>query len=215
MKNAQAELIAYLFEEQQHLLSSVLMQWMTDSSRFTIFVETYRDKIRKKIRVTQTPDSALDLCGELEVAYCLLKDRHISVAYESYASAKKRSPDFTVTYRTNLVFNVEVARIRGEKSENGGIDLARKEDRLQRILLDKLGQMQPGMANLLIIHTQTELASAIDLSKLMQAVKKRADGRDPNFYAVYRYTNPAAFYKDFLHLSGILLRMDETKLWVN
>ena len=134
-------MIAYLFEGQLHLLSGTLMQWMEASPRFIAFAETYRDKIRKKIRATREPESALDLYGELEVAYCLLNDRRLAVAYEPYASAKRRSPDFAVTYRANLVFNVEVARIRAEENE---VDLARKEERILGILLDKLAQMQPG-----------------------------------------------------------------------
>jgi hypothetical protein len=214
----QADLIAYVFEGQLHLLSGELMRWMEASARFTAFVETYRDKIRKKVRVTREPESALDVRVELEVAYCLLNDRRLVVTYEPYASAKRRGPDFAVTYRTNLVFNIEVARLRAERVEEGGvdgIDLARKEERILRILLGKLGQMQPGMANLLVIHTRTELARFIDLSRLMQGLKTRVEGKDPAFYAASGYPSPAAFYKDFLHLSGILLWAAGAQLWVN
>jgi hypothetical protein len=208
----QADLIAYVFEGQPHLLSGELLQWMEASSRFSAFVETYRDKIRKKIRLTREPESALDLRGELEVAYCLLSDRRLAVAYEPYASAKRRGPDFAVTYRANLVFNIEVARMRMEES-----DLPRKEERFLRILLYKLGQMQPGMPNLLVIHTRKEMARLIDLGKLMQEIKTRVEGKDPSFYEISRYASPAAFYKDFLHLSGILLwaALPEAQLWVN
>ena len=151
-----AALIAYVFEGQPHLLSGELMQWMEASPRFTAFVETYRDKIRKKIRVTREPESVLDLRGELEVAYGLLNDRRLAVAYEPYASAKRRGPDFAVTYRANLVFNIEVARIRAraQARERSASIIPRAEERILRILLDKLGQMQPGMANLLVIHTR-------------------------------------------------------------
>ena len=116
----QADLITYLFEAKPHPLSDALMQWMEASPRFTAFVETYRDKIRKKIRVTRDPESALDLRAELEVAYSLLNDRRLAVAYEPYASVKKRGPDFAVTYRANLIFNIEVARMRPEESAAGG-----------------------------------------------------------------------------------------------
>jgi hypothetical protein len=185
---------------------------MEASSRFSAFVETYRDKIRKKIRLTREPESALDLRGELEVAYCLLSDRRLAVAYEPYASAKRRGPDFAVTYRANLVFNIEVARMRMEES-----DLPRKEERFLRILLYKLGQMQPGMPNLLVIHTRKELARSINLGRLMQEIKTRVEGKDPSFYDISHYTSPAAFYKDFLRLSGILLwaAPPEAQLWVN
>ena len=221
----QSGLIAYVFDGQPHLLSETLAQWMEASSRFTLFVETYRDKIRKKIRLNPQPESVLDLRGELEIAYSLLNDRRLEVAYEPYASAKRRGPDFAVTYRLNLVFNIEVARIRVEQggvdSAAGGdaigaaIDLPRKEERILRILLDKLGQMQPGMPNLLVIHTPQQLARSIDLGRLMQGVKTRAEGKDPAFYLLSRYTSPAAFYKEFLRLSAVLLWAAEPQLWVN
>jgi hypothetical protein len=210
------DLTAYVFEGEPHPVAGALGRWMEASSRFTAFVEIYRDKIRKKVRLAREPESALDLLGELEVAYCLLNDRRLAMAaYEPYASAKRRGPDFAVTYRANLVFNIEVARIRVEQSELGGIDLARKEERILRILLDKLGQMQPSMPNLLVIHTREELVRAIDLGRLMQAIKARVERKDAAFYAASRYSTPADFYKDFLHLSGILLWAAEAQLWAN
>lgn len=206
----QADLIAYLFEGQPHLLSGELARWLDASARFTAFVETYRDKIRKKIRLAREPETALDLRGELEVACRLLSDRRLEVAYEPYASAKRRGPDFAVTYRTNLVFNVEVARMRAEENES-----PRNEERFLRLLLYKLGQMQPGMPNLLVVHARQELARSLDLNKLMQEIKTKVEKKDPAFYEVSRYANPAAFYKDFLHLSAILLWAVEAQLWIN
>jgi hypothetical protein len=211
----QADLAAYLFAGGPHLLSGELLQRMEASPRFTAFVETCRDKIRKKIRIARDPENTLDLRGELQAAYRLLGDRRLELAYEPYASAKGRGPDFAVTYRTNLVFNVEVARIRVEESELNAIDIPRKEDRLLRILLDKLGQMQPGMAKLLVIQTREELVKAIDLGRLMQEIKIRADGKDPSLYMLSQYTRPAGFFKDFQRLSGILLWGDSAQLWVN
>ncbi|HET9912969.1 MAG TPA: hypothetical protein VFQ13_13825 [Anaerolineales bacterium] len=200
----QSDLSAYLFEGQSHLLADELGQWLEKSARFTAFVETYRDKIRKKIRLAREPETALDLRGELAVACALLNDRRLEVAYEPYASAKRRGPDFAVTYRANLVFNIEVARMRADES-------SRSEERFLRLLLYKLGQMQPGKPNLLVIHTRHPL----DLNKLMQKIKTRAEKKDPAFYEVSRYLNPAAFYKDFLRLSAILLWTAEPQLWVN
>jgi hypothetical protein len=187
------------------MLSGELLQWMDASARFTAFVETYRDKIRKKVRVNRDLESLLDLRSELEVAARLLSDRRLEAAYEPYASAKIRGPDFAITYRANLVFNIEVARIRVEPRDAEGLDLARKEERIVRILLDKLGQMQPGMANLLFINTHEAVARAVHLEQLMQALKNRVEAKDPTFYAATRYSSPAAFYKDFLRLSGILV----------
>jgi hypothetical protein len=202
----QDDLIAYLFEGQNHQLSGDFLRWMKASSRFTAFVDTYRDKIRKKIRVTHEAESVLDLRGELEVAYGMLNDRRLDVTYEPYASTGNRAPDYAVTYRANLVFNVEVARIHIE--EKGS-------ERVVRILLDKLRQMQPGMANVLVIRAREELAQSIDLGGLMQELKIRVEGKDPSFYANSPYSGPAAFYKDFLHLSGIILWADTAQVWVN
>jgi len=208
-----ADLIAYVFEGKPHQLSGVLRGWMNASSRFTSFVETYRDKIRKKARLNREPENALDLLAELDVAYRLLDDRRLEVAYEPYASEKLRGPDFAVTYRANQVFNIEVARIRGEA--NSADALRRKEERILRILLGKLGQMQSGKPNLLAIHVQDDLARAIDLDGLMQALKGVVDAKDSAFYPTGGYSNPAAFYKDFLRLSGLLLWGSEAQTWLN
>jgi len=209
------DLISHLFSGQSSPLATELYQWMGSSTRFTAFVETYRDKIRKKIRVTREPESLLDLRGELEVAYHLLNDRRLEVEYEPYANTQKRGPDFLVTYRRNLKFNVEVTRLRVEENEVAELNLPRKSERFMRILLSKLGQMQAGKANLLVIHTRNELAQAIQLDGLMQEIKTRAEKKEPSFYQMSGYVNPAAFYKDFLHLSGILLWAEGAQLWIN
>ncbi|HWQ84249.1 MAG TPA: hypothetical protein VN363_06765, partial [Anaerolineales bacterium] len=69
-----------------HLLAGELLAWMERSPRFTAFVESYRNKIRKKLRLIRQPEAALDLRSELEAAYRLLADRRLELAYEPYAS---------------------------------------------------------------------------------------------------------------------------------
>jgi hypothetical protein len=213
----QAELYAEVFAgvEQAGALPTMLLAWMEASTRFTGFVETYRDKIRKKIRVTRDAESLLDVQAELAAAYGLLSDRRFTLTYEPYASARRRGPDFALTYRTNQVINLEVARIRAEEGD-GALNLAKKEERLLRILLDKLGQMQPGMPNLLAVHTPAPVAQALDLAGLVQGIKRRAEARDAAFYALSRYSGPADFYQRFLRLSGILLwGQAPVQVWVN
>jgi hypothetical protein len=208
----QSELLDYLFDAKPHTLSSELPGWLDASPRFMAFAETYRDKIRKKIRLAGNPESALDLRAELQVVQALLADRRFEAVYEPYASAKLRGPDFSVTYRVNTVFNIEVARIRAEGDES---NLPRIEERLLRILLGKLGQMQAGQPNLLVVHIRPELGRALELAPLMQSLKQRAEGREPAFYALSRYATLADFYKNFLHLAGVLLWAAGTEPWLN
>ena len=206
----QADLIDYIFEGHYSPLAAEMLRWMDASVRATAFVDTYRDKIRKKIRVAGTPESLLDVRCELDVAFHLLADRRLALVYEPVASEKRRGPDFALTYRVNTSFNVEVARIRLEQAG---------AERIARILLDKLGQMQPGMPNMLVIQARQEVMQSVDLGQLLQGIKARAEAKDPGFYALTRYASPADFYKDFLRLSGLVLwSTDESapgQLWIN
>lgn len=206
----QNDLVEFLFDGQESWLSAELLQWMNSSARFSDFVETYRDKIRKKLRVTRDPEGTLDVRGELEVAYRLLHDRRLVLEYEPYTSTQKRGADFAVIYRSNLRFNIEVSRMRAEEDAT-----LRAGERVLRILLSKFGQMQPGMPNLLVVHIRREIAQTFNLEKFMQEIKTRVEGRERSFYEISRYANPAAFYKDFLHLSGIVLWAHEPQLWIN
>lgn len=198
-------MIAVLFDGGPHPFRSDLLRWMSDSSRYTTFVETYRDKIRKKVRVSKDPDSRLDLKAELFVACCLLRDRRLELEYEKFASARRRGPDFTVTYRSNLVFNVEVSRLHGDKGTTTA--------RFYRTLFAKLGQMQPGVPNVLAVHARPEHAGEFDLDSTFQQLKIRVDRRDPEFFTGSSYSSPADFYKDFLRLSGVFVW--GVQYWIN
>ena len=84
---------------------------MAGSNRFRAFAEANRDKIRKKLRGAADDDARRDVRAELRVAHLLLADRRIELAFEAYGSTK-RGPDFTVTFRGERSFNVEVTRPR-------------------------------------------------------------------------------------------------------
>jgi hypothetical protein len=209
----QTDLISYLFDSKSTLLSNELLEWIGGSPRFSAFAETYRDKIRKKIRVAHDPKGLLDLRGELGVAYRLLGDKRLDVEYEPYASLEGRGADFAVSYRTNLKFNIEIARMRAAEMEFA--DTKRNEERVLRIVLEKLGQMQINMANLLVIHVDEKVAKEIKLGKLMQRIKDKADRGDETFYSHSRYSKPAEFYKNFLRLNGILFWEPNAQVWIN
>ena len=140
------ELLHYLFDGQSHILAAPMTAWLGSSRRFAAFVNTFRDKIRKKLRVTQDQETLYDLRLELETAYLLLQERNLSVAYEPEHSGPGRSPDFAVTFTTSLTFMVEVTRLRGGAKEiMVSSDNARplEEERLADAICSKLGQLLP------------------------------------------------------------------------
>lgn len=209
----QSDLIKYMFDNKSNLLAKELLAWMENSPRFAAFAETYRDKIRKKIRVAKDSEGLLDLRGELEVANHLLGDRRLDVEYEPYASGKGRGADFAVSYRANLKFNVEIARMHAHELEFA--DTRRNEERVLRIVLEKLGQMQTNMPNLLVIHVHEKVAKGIELGKLMQEIRNKADRGEESFYAHSRYSKSSDFYKDFLRLTALLFWEPRAQAWVN
>ena len=104
------ELLTYLFDGQPHLLATPMATWLASSRRFTAFVNTFHNKIRKKLRTTQEMERLLDLRLELETAYLLLQERSLSLVYEPPTGGQSRVPDFAVTYTTSTLFMVEVTR---------------------------------------------------------------------------------------------------------
>jgi len=190
----------FLFDNRSHPLRSQVAAWMAVSPRFAKFVDEYKNKIRKKIRVLNGDDMALDLLTELETAYLFLADRRFELSYEPYTAEKRRGPDFTVTWRTNLIFNLEVTRMHNNSGEIDG--------RLADVVCEKLGQMLPAMINLLAI-VGGDQGSAPVLTAAMQHLKLLAEKRDPALYARQGYQTPADFFKGYERLSGILWRNGE------
>src|SRR6266498_3616587 len=111
------EVLDYIFDGQPHILAPSLTGWLASSRRFTSFVNTFRDKIRKKLRVTQEEESLLDLRLEFQTAYLLLREPRLSLVSEPHLSEKVRGADFAVTFTTSLTFMVEVTRLRATTQE--------------------------------------------------------------------------------------------------
>ena len=106
------ELLTTLFREESHPLAEPMRTWLASSRRFTAFVTTFHDKIRKKLRATTEAESVLDLHLELETAALLLRESALDVAYEPLPIRQTRGPDFAVTYTTSTRFMLEVTRLR-------------------------------------------------------------------------------------------------------
>src|SRR6266542_2859523 len=94
------ELLDELFEDKQYPLITTFTRWLTSSKRFRVFAETYRTKIRAKMRATRDPESLRDLAFELEAAYWLLQEPRLSITYEQRDISHTRRPDFSVTFTT-------------------------------------------------------------------------------------------------------------------
>jgi hypothetical protein len=252
MATAADPLVSYLFDDKPHRLSGLINGWLTAAPRYKAFVQTYKDKIRKKIRITREEAGIGDLQFELEVAYWLAQERRFTIVYEPYASSKMRGPDFAVTFKS-FTFNVEVTRIRpgveearsverGAKSvEEGGTqgnsgnsgELEREEEtrrqgdkemgaRLADTVGDKLGQMLPGMINLLVVGMDNEAVAHLDLPAAMVRMRERAERKEPGLLGRHGFSSTADFFKYYLRLSGVLVRGtggEETAvpgaLWLN
>jgi hypothetical protein len=214
------ELLRTIFGGEAHILAPPLAEWMVASPRFAAFVETYRDKIRKKVRGMRDAEGLRDLQLELETAYLLLQAHQLTVAYEPYGTGKARGPDFAVTYTTSVTFNVEVTRMRVSSRErskeqpddlaDGGADapfVAQHEAaRLADIVCGKLGQMLAGMINVLVVVPESNAALGIDVGGAMLQLRQRAERKDPGLFARYGFQDASDFFKRYERLSGVLVR---------
>lgn len=215
------ELLTYVCDGQSHLLARPLAKWMASSRRFTAFVMTFRDKIRKKVRTTQDEENLLDLRFELETAYLLLQERPLSLVYEPLQAGQSRSPDYAVTFTTSLTFMVEVTRLRAalkntliEAQEqtrstpgaNSTLTIPLIGERLADVICSKLGQLLPQHSNVLIIGVETLHLMQSDLRTAMLRIQQRAEGNEATFLQRHRFRDRADFFHHYQRLSEVLVR---------
>lgn len=219
------ELIRYIFDGQPHPLAQPAAFWLTSSRRFTNFVNTFRDKIRKKLRTIHDPQGILDLQLELETAYLLLQERSLSLLYEPQRSEKLRHPDFAVTYTTSVTFMVEVTRLQAGQKNTINADphpaISSLEEHLSDTICSKLGQLFIQRSNVLILGIETLKITDNELRMVMLRIQKRVEGSDLNFLQRYQFRDRADFFQYYQRLSEICVR--ESKLqgaksiisWIN
>jgi hypothetical protein len=218
------ELLGYLFDGKLHLLTESIQTWLASSRRFTAFVTTYRNKIRKKLRVIQDQEALADLRLELETAYLLLQERNLSLVYEPERAGPGRSPDFAVTFTTSLTFMVEVTRLRGTatepmpSSENG---VQAEEERLSDAICSKLGQLLPQRSSVLIVGVDAPPLRQNDLQGIMLRIQQRAEAKDSALWQRYGFRERADFFRHYQRLSEVLVRGSglqadlPLRVWVN
>jgi DNA polymerase III gamma/tau subunit len=220
------ELLTYLFDGKPHILSQPMTEWLSSSRRFTAFVQTVRDKIRKKIRVTQDPETILDLQLELETAYRLLQERALNLAYEPQLAEKVRSADFAITFTTSLTFMLEVTRLRIENKNPSVTEQMTATspaigERLADTVCSKLGQLLPQGSNVLLVGVDTLGLTENEIRAAMLRTQQRVERMDPAFFQRYRFRDRAEFFSHYQRLSEILVRRTDVHgsaaliAWVN
>ena len=200
-----SELQAYLFDGRPHSLAPDMVKWLASSRRFTAFVETFRDKIRKKLRTTQDPEMLQDLRLELETAYLLLQEQPFSLVYEPQCE-QKRCPDYAVTFTTRLTFMVEITRLRSVLLPDQPFTTVTGVEPLADTICSKLGQLLPGQSNVLIAGVDSLHLTQSDLQAVMLRIQQRAERSDPSFWQRYRLKDRADFFRHYQRLSEVLVR---------
>ena len=208
------ELLAYLFDGQPHLLAESMAAWLASSRRFTAFIATFRDKVRKKLRTIQDQETLQDLRLELETAYLLLQEQSLSLVYEPKCG-QGRCPDFAVDFTTSLTFMVEVTRQRAGQAKN--VSQASGQPRMNHAispsgeaLIDticsKLGQFVPQRSNVLVVGLDALQLSQHDLRVVMLRIQQLAERADLTFWGRYRFQDRTDFFQHYQRLSEILIR---------
>jgi hypothetical protein len=198
------ELLTYLFDGQSHFLAAQMAKWLASSRRFTAFVTNHHTKIRKKIRVAQEPESLRDLQLELETAHLLLRERSLSLTYEPQHPRQGRSPDFSVTFTTSLVFMVEVTRLRSAQPSTPTVPLP--GDRFSDMLCSKLGQLLTQRSNLLLVGIEAPQLTHADIQTAMLSIQQRAEGNDSSVVQRHGFRDRADFFHHYQRLSALLVR---------
>jgi hypothetical protein len=214
------ELLSHIFEDRMHTLAAQFGLWVASSTRFRAFAVQYRDKIRKKVRGTRDHEGLKDLTFELEIAYLLLSERRFTIEYEKGGVGKQRGPDFCVTFRTHVLFNVEVKRFRSST-----IDRTTDPPEYSRIAstaCQKIGQLPAGMINILAISSDSDIDHAADVAPAMAGLRMRAERKDDAFFTRRGFLGASDFLKQYQRLSAVLfhthLTADTTppiQLWIN
>jgi hypothetical protein len=188
------ELVRYVAANCRPGLQSELGRWLEDGSRFRAFVAADQDKIRKKL-VTTDEETRQDVRAELLVAQLLLRDRRFAVAFETYG-AQRLGPDYTVSYRTNLRFNLEVTRLRAPEAT---------PDKMANVIAGKLRQLPVDLPNALVIVTRDIALDRDSLASALRLLKVASDRKDDAFFVHDGLKDARDFSKRYVRLGGVFV----------
>lgn len=207
------DLLDSIFGDDRPALYAEFEVWVRESRRFKAFAASYRSKIRSKLNHAREDSRLQDLRAELATAALLLREERFTLEYETYASSKQRGPDFTVTFKTHTPFNVEVRRMPGVELD--GADADPHTGKLIAVLCDKVGQMPPGIINLLWLAADQGFPAA-DLTRAALTLRQLAEQKTEDFFTRRGFESAATFLKQYRQLSGIVTRQaGEHAIWPN
>lgn len=207
------ELLNAIFDGVKPAFYPEFEGWVRESRRFRAFAERYRSKIRTKLKSVRDEAGMKDLRAELETAALLLREERFTIEYEQYAASKQRGPDYTVTFKTHTPFNVEVRRVRSIEVNDS--DAETRTGKLMAVLCDKVGQMPPGIVNLLWLTADGALSEA-DLTRANVTLRQLAEGKVEAFFTRRGFEHAADFLRQYRQLSGVVLRQSGFNVvWLN
>ncbi|HJP70765.1 MAG TPA: hypothetical protein VJ975_03525 [Candidatus Limnocylindria bacterium] len=209
--NPSAERLArYLTGDATGDRADELAAWIASSPRFRAFADAHRDKIRKKLRGATDDDAWRDVRAELAVAHRLLRERRLDLTFEP-AGGQRGGPDFRVTFRDHLAFNLEVTRPRRDPDVTT----------IGRVMLAKLRQLPPGTANVLLVALDASVVAADVIGAAAQGLRSLADARDAALLERGAFASPRDFYQRYLRLGAVVTWATgapegiATSAWVN
>jgi hypothetical protein len=215
------EIVSYIFSGSAYSFGTLFTRGLEASPPFRAFAETHRDKIRKKVRNIRDEETQRDLVAELAVACRLARERRFAVAYEVYSAGKQRGPDFSVTFRTRIPFNVEVTRLRAPGTVPV-IEDAAPRTKVANTICTKLAQLPPSVINVLVLVTDGAAYEAGDLAGATALLAERALRKDDGFFQRRGLLGTRDFHHHYQRLSAVLLgRLTDTgaleplSLWPN
>ncbi|MCA9836675.1 MAG: hypothetical protein KC422_07165 [Trueperaceae bacterium] len=197
------ELLGYLLDDPAHPLAQQVKAWLASSRRFRAFVSEFKPKIRKKLRSAKTREQQEELGLELETAYLLLTEKAFSLSYEPLTAGQGRAPDFAVKFTSSNQFFLEVTRLRTIGLEPQTHPF--QSERFVTLIANKLGQLQAGSSNLLIIGIESDTRQP-DLPGAMLQIQQRAEKNDPSLVTRYGFQNRKQFFQHYQRLSALVLR---------
>ena len=206
MSMTTAEVLEAVFEHQHHPLYPELSAWIKSDRRFRAFAEKYRGKLRRKLRNTSDAAGVADLQFEFEIARWLLQESRFEVEYETF-DARQGGPDYTVRFRVNTRFNVEVRRIR---TLEVGEERVRK---LVETLTDKARQMPPNSINLLVLNDGG--APGDELAEAGVTLRGLAERKVEDYFTHRGYASATEFLRQYRQLSGVAFKGAGGLLWLN